>query len=48
MAAAFDPAAVNGGHGLRGMRARADEVGGTVSVRSHPGHGTSVQVEVPA
>ena len=46
--AGFDTAAVNGGHGLRGMRARADEVGGTVSVRSHPGHGTSVQVEVPA
>jgi ABC-2 type transport system ATP-binding protein len=44
----FDPAAVNGGYGLAGMRARVDEVGGAVTVRSAPERGTSVTVEVPA
>jgi signal transduction histidine kinase len=43
----FDPAQVNGGYGLSGMRARVDEAGGTVAVRSAPAQGTSVQVEVP-
>jgi signal transduction histidine kinase len=46
--AGFDPAIVNGGYGLRGMRARVDEAGGTIAVRSAPAEGTSVQVEVPA
>ena len=46
--AGFDPALVNGGYGLSGMRARVDEAGGTVAVRSAPAQGTSVQVEVPA
>ena len=46
--AGFDPALVNGGYGLAGMRARVDEAGGTVAVRSAPAHGTSVLVEVPA
>ena len=45
--AGFDPAVVNGGYGLSGMRARVDEAGGTVAVRSAPAEGTSVQVEVP-
>jgi signal transduction histidine kinase len=45
--AGFDPAQVNGGYGLSGMRARVDEAGGTVAVRSGPAEGTSVQVEVP-
>jgi signal transduction histidine kinase len=44
----FDPAAVNGGYGLRGMRGRVAEAGGAVRVRSAPGDGTSVLVEVPA
>jgi signal transduction histidine kinase len=44
----FDPTAVNGGYGLRGMRGRVAEAGGTVTVRSAPGDGTSVLVEVPA
>jgi signal transduction histidine kinase len=44
----FDPARVNGGFGLSGMQARVGEVGGTVTVRSTPGGGTSVIVEVPA
>ena len=46
--AGFDPAVINGGYGLRGMRARVDEAGGTIAVRSAPAEGTSVQVEVPA
>jgi len=45
--AGFDPAVVNGGYGLSGMRARVDEAGGTVAVCSAPAQGTSVQVEVP-
>lgn len=44
----FDPGEMNGGYGLRGMRGRVAEVGGIVTVRSAPGDGTSVQVEVPA
>jgi signal transduction histidine kinase len=47
--AGFDPAGeVGGGYGLRGMRARVDEAGGRLTVRSAPGQGTSVCVEVPA
>jgi len=44
----FDPAVVNGGYGLRGMRVRVAEVGGSVIVESAPGEGTSVLAEVPA
>jgi signal transduction histidine kinase len=44
----FDIALVNGGHGLSGMRARVDEAGGTIAVRSALALGTSVLVEVPA
>lgn len=43
----FDPAAVNGGYGLRGMRGRVADAGGAVTVRSAPGDGTSVLAEVP-
>jgi signal transduction histidine kinase len=43
----FDPAAVRGGYGLAGLRARAAEVGGTASVRSAPGDGTTVTVRLP-
>jgi signal transduction histidine kinase len=45
--AGFDPDRVNGGFGLRGMRGRVGEGGGTLVVRSAPGAGTSVRVEVP-
>jgi signal transduction histidine kinase len=45
--AGFDTALVNGGFGLRGMRSRVDEAGGTVTVRSAPQQGTSVLVEIP-
>lgn len=47
----FDPAEFGGradGHvGLQVMRERAEEVGGTLSLRSAPGQGTEVVVRVP-
>ena len=45
--AGFDPARVNGGYGLRGMRTRVAEAGGTLTVRSAPGAGTHVSAIVP-
>jgi signal transduction histidine kinase len=44
----FDPATVNGGYGLRGMRERVGQAGGRVEVRSAPGAGTRIRAEVPA
>lgn len=47
--AGFDPAAPapgQGGFGLRSMRSRADEMGGSLSVESHPGRGTAVSVHL--
>ncbi len=46
--AGFDPAAACGGYGLRGMRARVAEAGGSLLVRSAPREGTAVSVTVPA
>ena len=46
--AGFDPARINGGYGLRGMRTRVAEAGGTLTVRSAPGAGTHVSATVPA
>ncbi|MGW1625846.1 sensor histidine kinase [Streptomyces sp. NPDC002172] len=43
----FDPAAVCSGYGLAGLRARAAEAGGTATVRSAPGAGTTVTVRLP-
>ena len=43
----FDPEHVNGGYGLRGMRSRIVQVGGSLLVRACPGEGTSLSVEVP-
>lgn len=45
--AGFDPERVSGGYGLRGMRTRVDEAGGTLAVCSKPGAGTRVSVMVP-
>ena len=45
--AGFDPAQVNGGYGLRGMRSRILQVGGSLLVKTHPGGGTALSVEVP-
>jgi signal transduction histidine kinase len=44
----FDPQSRSDGYGLRGMRARAADIGGTFALRSAPGAGTSVSVEVLA
>ena len=46
--AGFDPDRVSGGYGLRGMRTRVAEAGGTVTVASSPGAGTRVSAMVPA
>jgi signal transduction histidine kinase len=43
----FDPGQAAGGYGLPGMRARAEEAGGRLQVRSSPGCGTTVSVAVP-
>ena len=43
----FDPAAADG-FGLPGMRARAEQVAGTLTVRSDPDTGTTIELEVPA
>jgi signal transduction histidine kinase len=45
--AGFDPDRVNGGYGLRGMRSRILQVGGSLLVRARPGAGTALSVEVP-
>jgi len=43
----FDPGHAGGGYGLPGMRARVDEAGGRLGIRSSPGCGTTVSVDVP-
>ena len=44
----FDPArGGGGGHGLRGMRERANLLGGRLEVLSRPGQGTTVRVWLP-
>lgn len=43
----FDPAAPASGYGLRGLRARAAEVGGTAAVESAAEAGTTVTVTLP-
>ncbi len=47
--AGFDPAAVEsgGGLGLPGMKERVQKLGGRLEIRSAPGKGTKVAVEVP-
>ncbi|MBP2321139.1 signal transduction histidine kinase [Kibdelosporangium banguiense] len=44
----FSPEAAGDGFGLRGMRSRVEQVGGTLSVTSSPGAGTVVELEVHA
>ncbi len=46
--AGFDPAATRKGTGLQGMADRLDTVGGTMTLRSEPGQGTTVSGLVPA
>ena len=43
----FDPAVVDG-FGLNGMRARAEQVDGALTVRSDASDGTTIELEVPA
>ncbi|GIF10031.1 signal transduction histidine kinase [Actinoplanes teichomyceticus] len=43
----FAPAST-GGFGLPGMRSRAEQVGGVLTVRSDPDTGTTIELEVPA
>jgi signal transduction histidine kinase len=45
--AGFDPELITAGYGLRGMRDRVAQVGGTIRVTSAPGTGTQVCAEVP-
>jgi signal transduction histidine kinase len=45
--AGFDTAAVTDGFGLRGLHTRLEQVGGSASVSSRPGRGTTVEVSVP-
>jgi signal transduction histidine kinase len=45
--AGFDPDQPTSGYGLRGMRARVNEIGGELTVRSAAGTGTTVTAEVP-
>lgn len=44
----FDPAVPHSGSGLRHIRERVTEIGGTVDITSAPGTGTTVTVLVPA
>jgi signal transduction histidine kinase len=46
--AGFDTNQVSAGFGLVGMQDRASLIGGTLSVESAPGSGTTVRAEVPA
>jgi signal transduction histidine kinase len=43
----FDPERAGDGYGLAGIRARAAALGGVCTVRSAPGAGTTVRVELP-
>jgi signal transduction histidine kinase len=44
----FEPAKVaGGGFGLRTLRERAAELGGTLAVTSAPGQGATVRLEFP-
>ncbi|MEU0479938.1 sensor histidine kinase [Streptosporangium sp. NPDC006013] len=42
----FDPSGAQG-YGLRGMRARVEQIGGTLTVTGLPGGGTSLDVVIP-
>jgi signal transduction histidine kinase len=44
----FDPVCTNAGAGLRNIRDRVAELGGTLHIDSTPGHGTAITVRVPA
>ena len=43
----FDPAAVDGGSGIPGIADRLDAAGGSLTIESAPGSGTTVLGSVP-
>ncbi|MCA2214138.1 sensor histidine kinase [Jidongwangia harbinensis] len=43
----FDPVRPGTGYGLAGMRARAEQVNGTLAVHSSPDTGTTIEVSIP-
>lgn len=43
----FDPGTAAEGHGLTSLRHRARSLGGRLDLRSQPGHGTVVELQVP-
>ena len=43
----FDPSSIGYGTGLRGIADRLDAIGGSLSVRSAPGQGTTVAGRIP-
>jgi signal transduction histidine kinase len=45
--AILEPAATNGGFGLRGIRDRVQLFGGRFSLHSEPGAGTLIEIDVP-
>jgi signal transduction histidine kinase len=45
--AGFDPGTTPGGFGLRGMRERAERLGGSIELDARPNEGTRVRVETP-
>ena len=46
--AGFPTDTASGGFGLRGLRERTQQFGGTVDIDSAPGEGTTVSVTIPA
>ena len=45
--AGFDPGAAREGAGTRGMRERAELLGGSLRVEASPGRGVVVRAEIP-
>ena len=43
----FDPQEAGGGFGLSGMKERVEFLGGSLSIQSSPGIGTTIKVSVP-
>ena len=43
----FDPSKIKNGFGMRTMRDRAEDLGGTLTLESEPGAGTAVAVSIP-
>jgi signal transduction histidine kinase len=44
----FDAQPAGTGYGLSGMRARVEQAGGTLTISTAPGHGTTIRTEMPA